>query len=396
MATLFSVERTIAWGFAASLFGMIALALVAYSVSKEEMESANWVASTEEIISTLQEIQRIALDAESTGRAFVISGTPDLIDEYEKLNPLIAGKIAELRELAGNNGEQRQFADKLLEAVNLRFAGLTRVIERRRTEKFQTIVEESARGKGRAQMNIVKAMIGEMVAKEERLLKQQKRMRDKTVRIVWATIVATMALGGSVLTWIFYHTIMAVRQRKQAEERANHLAHHDALSGLPNRRMLEDRLLQAMAAATRHGHLLGILYLDLDGFKKINDTLGHDIGDELLKEVARRLQATLREEDTAARFGGDEFVVALMHLKKRADAEAAARKLVDALAIPYLLSGYEVSVTTSVGISVFPETGKTKDELLKHADAALYEAKRAGKNRYYFFPGKADITVKVA
>ncbi|MDB5811525.1 MAG: hypothetical protein JWN94_3647 [Betaproteobacteria bacterium] len=395
MAAFSSVERTIGWGFMASLFGMLALALVAYSVSKEEIESADWVASTEEIIGTLEEIQRAALDTESTARAYLISGDPELLNEYANLKPLISERIAEFRKLTGDNLTQQQRADDLLAAVHLRFVSMTRLMERRRVEGFNSVAGEAGIGKGREQMNAIKADIREMVAEQERILKLRKKTRDKSVHVVWATIAVMVVLGASMLTWIFYQTLVAVRQRQHAEERANHLAHHDALTGLPNRRLLQDRLAQAMTAATRHGHLLAIMYLDLDGFKTINDSLGHDIGDELLKEVAQRLLSTLRQEDTAVRLGGDEFVVGLMRLNQPADAEAAARKLIDALGKPYHLAGHDVVVTTSIGISVFPGNVKTSDELLKHADAALYKAKTAGKNRYCFSADKADVAEAV-
>jgi diguanylate cyclase (GGDEF)-like protein len=396
MAVFGSVEKSIAGGFCLSLFGLIAMALVAYSVSKEEIESADWVEHTQEVIGTLQEIQRYALDAESTGRGFIVSGAAGMVDEYKKLIPRISEKIAAFRELTRDNLKQQQNADDLLALVRLRFASLTNLMELRNSRSLDSIAAEAALGKGRGQMKAIKVEIGEMIDEENRLLKERKMSRDKSVHIVWATIVVMVMMGGAILAWVFNRTFVSVRLRRAAEDRANHLAHHDALTGLPNRRMLQDRLAQALSVANRYGHMLAIMFLDLDGFKKINDSFGHDAGDELLKEVAQRLTASLRNEDTAVRIGGDEFVIGLMRLNTRADAAAVAVKLVAELAKPYQIGGHALTVTTSVGISVFPGDAKTSDELLKHADDALYKAKQGGKNRYRFFADEAAAAMEVA
>ncbi|MDE2093838.1 MAG: GGDEF domain-containing protein, partial [Burkholderiales bacterium] len=160
------------------------------------------------------------------------------------------------------------------------------------------------------------------------------------------------------------------------------LALHDVLTGLPNRRLLMDRLSLAIAHARRNDGTMAMMFLDLDGFKQINDTLGHDAGDALLKAVATRLVAAVRQEDTVARLGGDEFVIALWELN-HADAVAAlVSKVVQAVSQPYGLQGRSVNVTASVGVSTYPTHGRDVDTLMKSADQALYEAKRSGKNGY--------------
>ena len=377
-----SVEKTIGWGYVFSLFGILALALVAYSVSKEEIESADWVTHTEEVIASLEGIQRYALDAESTGRGFLISGDLGLFEKYSMLLPVIDAKIGAFRTLTIDNLNQQQYADLLLAKAHLKFSDLTKLIHLRRDGGLEAIRKESSLERGRAEMDAIKSTIGKMIGEENRLLAQRKNARDKSIHLVWGTIAIMVLSGGCVLTWIFRQTLIAVRLRREAEDHANHLAHHDGLTGLPNRRMLQDRLAQALAAADRHGHKLAVLFLDLDGFKKINDNFGHDIGDELLKDVARRLTATLRKEDTAVRLGGDEFVVGLMYLTQSTDAESAAKKIIETLGQTYHVNGHDLTVTTSVGISIFPDNGSSGEELLKQADTALFKAKTGGKNRY--------------
>ena len=160
------------------------------------------------------------------------------------------------------------------------------------------------------------------------------------------------------------------------------LALNDPLTGLANRRLLDDRMSMALVHARRNKSAMAVVYLDLDGFKQINDTLGHGAGDVLLKMVAGRLVATVREEDTVARLGGDEFIIALWHVSGSDYAATVALKVIEAVSQPYGIEGHTVSITTSAGVGIYPVHGEDADTLMKSADLALYEAKRAGKNAY--------------
>ncbi len=171
-----------------------------------------------------------------------------------------------------------------------------------------------------------------------------------------------------------------ITEHKKAEERIQRVAHHDSLTGLPNRLLFNDRLHQAISLAKRDSRRFALLYLDLDDFKRVNDTLGHIIGDELLKGVAERLQRQVRESDTVARIGGDEFTVILADLPRREDAETVAAKIIAALAVPFELGSAKqrVKIGSSVGIAVYPADGRDADALVKSADAAMYSAKQVG------------------
>jgi len=160
------------------------------------------------------------------------------------------------------------------------------------------------------------------------------------------------------------------------------LALNDPLTGLANRRLLADRMSMALVHARRNKSAMAVVYLDLDGFKQINDLLGHGVGDVLLKMVAGRLMATVREEDTVARLGGDEFIIALWHISGPDYAATVALKVIEAVSQPYGIEGHTVSITTSAGVGIYPVHGEDADTLMKNADLALYEAKRAGKNAY--------------
>jgi two-component system, cell cycle response regulator len=169
--------------------------------------------------------------------------------------------------------------------------------------------------------------------------------------------------------------------RGYAKELAS-MALQDPLTGLANRRLLPERVWMAIAHARRNRSHMAVLYLDLDGFKEVNDTLGHAAGDQLLKMVAERLVGAVREEDTVARIGGDEFMIALWQVADVSDAATVASKLIDLVAEPYEIDGHTVTVTTSAGASIYPTHGQDVDALMKSADIALYKAKQAGKNQY--------------
>ena len=160
------------------------------------------------------------------------------------------------------------------------------------------------------------------------------------------------------------------------------LALKDPLTGLANRRLLAERMSMALDHARRNQSSMAVVYLDLDGFKQVNNTLGHGAGDDLLKMVAARLLTTIREEDTVARLGGDEFILGLWHLSGAGDAATVAAKVIEVLSQPYDIEGQTVRITASAGIGIYPLHGEDADTLLKSADVALYESKRAGKNAY--------------
>ncbi|TSA17050.1 MAG: EAL domain-containing protein [Betaproteobacteria bacterium] len=179
--------------------------------------------------------------------------------------------------------------------------------------------------------------------------------------------------------------------RSQAEERVHHLAHYDELTGLPNRSMFNQRLSHALAQARRSDNALAVLFIDLDRFKNINDTLGHEAGDAVLKEVALRLQSCLREVDTVGRLGGDEFVVLIEGLPEPLQVAAVAQKILAAVVKSIIIGAQEFNITTSIGISNYPDDSNDMQGLLKNADIAMYRAKAQGKNNYQFYSAQMNV-----
>ena len=176
-----------------------------------------------------------------------------------------------------------------------------------------------------------------------------------------------------------------ISQQKRDAERIRFLAYYDALTGLPNRTLLADRAAKAIAVAQRNGARVAVLFMDLDGFKHVNDSLGHLLGDALLQLVGQRLGQQTRRADTLSRFGGDEFVLLLTESEGPESIAAAARRCLDALSTPFELDGHDIDITTSIGISVFPDDGQTLEALVKNADTAMYQAKESGRNQFRFF-----------
>jgi diguanylate cyclase (GGDEF)-like protein/PAS domain S-box-containing protein len=172
---------------------------------------------------------------------------------------------------------------------------------------------------------------------------------------------------------------------KAKEAKILHLANHDALTGLPNRNLLQDRIEQAILHGQRHGSHVAVLFIDLDNFKTINDSLGHDVGDMLLQTVSRRISDCVREKDTVARQGGDEFIVVITELHDPQDAGVVCTNILNALSIPYNIGNRELHSNASIGIAVFPEDGRDVDALLKHSDVAMYHAKSTGRNNFQFY-----------
>ncbi len=251
---------------------------------------------------------------------------------------------------------------------------------------------------GRHDANFYKAMWDTLLADGYWEGEIWNRRRNGEIYPVWLTITAVFNEAGQLTHYV--STFSDITARKAAEEEIKHLAFYDALTHLPNRRLLLDRLRHGIAAAERSGHHGALLFIDLDDFKTLNDTLGHHTGDQLLQQVAKRLSDSVRGDDTVARLGGDEFVVMLENLGEHAEdaatqAETVGEKILHALNRPYRLGAREHHNTPSIGITLFHGGDNAIDELLKRADLAMYQAKAAGRNTLRFFDPDIQAAVEM-
>lgn len=238
-------------------------------------------------------------------------------------------------------------------------------------DRFFATMRESVLGKGRWQ--------GETWG----------RRKNGDVFPQWLALSAVRDTEGRISH--FFSIAADITERKQAEEQIYHLAYFDALTGLPNRGLLLKLIEQSLAEAHRHKNPCALLFIDIDRFKKVNDSLGHAIADELLRQIAARLREALRSEDVVARIGGDEFIVALFDITRRDHAGLVANKLLDALYKPFNLQGNEVLVSASIGVAVFPEDGKDAETMLRNADVAMFKAKQGGGNDFLYYASEMNM-----
>jgi diguanylate cyclase (GGDEF)-like protein/PAS domain S-box-containing protein len=209
------------------------------------------------------------------------------------------------------------------------------------------------------------------------------RRKDGTLYLEWLTISAVRDENGICTHYV--GVFRDITTAKESEQKLDHLAHHDSLTGLPNRMLFNDRLAHAMQRCAREHQQLALLFIDLDRFKNVNDTLGHHVGDELLKQVSHALTANMREGDTLARLGGDEFILLLENIEGQYGTTVVAEKLMSVFEHPFLIADHELFVTCSVGISLFPSDGDDLNMLIRNADVAMYQSKAHGRNLYRFY-----------
>jgi diguanylate cyclase (GGDEF)-like protein/PAS domain S-box-containing protein len=210
-------------------------------------------------------------------------------------------------------------------------------------------------------------------------------LKRKDGSLVWVLESEDLIEGPDGRMSVIEGTTIDITERKRAEEQVKHLAFHDPLTNLPNRLLFSDRLTLAVAQAHRHNQRLAVLFLDLDRFKVINDSLGHSVGDELLRQVAERIQEYVREGDTVARLGGDEFTLLVPGITAEEDAAKIAKKICDAIHDPFWIDGRELFVTTSMGVAVYPSDGHDAETLVRNADSAMYRAKEQGRDNYQLY-----------
>ena len=280
-------------------------------------------------------------------------------------------------------------AESRLQVVNARFCEIFRLPpgQVRPGLHLRDVLSMSVEAGNHVDRNVAELLEAEGAASRP-LPRDRAELMELSSGQVIAISRQTLADGGWVATY------EDVTERRLAEAKIVYMARHDALTSLPNRDLLVERVEQAISQAARDGHYCSVLFIDLDRFKAINDTLGHPVGDELLRAVAERLQACVREVDTVARLGGDEFAVVQAGLERPEDAAVLARRIVETLGMPYDIDEHRVNVSTSIGISVAPIDGAYCGKLLKNADMALYKAKADGRATWRFFEPEMDASLQ--
>lgn len=322
-------------------------------------------------------------DAETGQRGYLLTGDNEYLKPYYTA---ISATETALHRFHESFGNQRQGVHaRLAELKEKMFAELDLTIQLRQTKGLEPALEVVASDKGRDYMVEVRELVQTMKDVEKTTLSMLSDGAAQNVTYYQYSVgLFVLFLMMAVMSLYSFMQSDATQKRK-ALERLTHDATHDGLTDLANRNLFFSVLNYSIAAAQRGKGTLGVLFIDLDGFKAVNDTHGHDIGDEVLQKVAMRLTRECRESDVVARVGGDEFLVLLPSISKQEHFAKFAQHLVEALSMPLYVGHLEMHIGASVGIAVYPQHGQSAAGLVKAADAAMYKAKKAGKGQYRFF-----------
>ena len=377
---------------AALVFAVVAISAVSAValISAESLITTNEKAlRMQRTVSSLEAIRFHSFAIDSSEQNYVITG------KESDLTPYRAGIVeieAEVAYLAGRRSEHPELARRFIELHEVArkyVADERRIVDARRIAGepvAREMVKKQFDDASHDQLlQITHQLLVSARKQMEALEAEQIAYGDKVRRLILALI------SSAAFILIFLYGLLQRLSNAQriAQAQFAHQAMHDSLTGLRNRPAVMEHIDKKLAdgdEASLGG--LALLLLDLDGFKAVNDNLGHDAGDALLKQAANRIEAALRDSDYVARLGGDEFLIVVPQVSDQETAERVGKKLVDAVGVPYMLTGNEVRVTASIGISLFPQDARDREALMKCADLALYEAKRAGRNRSCFYaPG---------
>lgn len=321
-------------------------------------------------------------DAETGQRGFLLTGDTDYLSPYYSATNATETALLRLHEAFASNPAVHQ---RLAELKAKKFSELERTIRLRQDEGLSKALEIVRSNEGRVYMEEVRNLVEDLKGAEKNALSVLATNTTGNVTIYQYSVgLFIIFLMLAVISLYSFMQIDATQKRK-ALERLTHEATHDGMTDLANRNLFTSILSYSIPTAQRYGRLLGILFIDLDGFKAVNDTHGHDIGDEVLKAVALRLKRVCRESDVVARIGGDEFLILLPNTTKQGELATVATHLIEALCEPIFVDHLELHIGASIGVAIYPKHGQSAASLIKAADAAMYRAKQAGRGQYRFF-----------
>jgi diguanylate cyclase (GGDEF)-like protein len=379
-------RRVIVW-FGLGCAVLAANAAIAYHTIVSLREASRSVAEGLQVAELLRSVSSAVEDSEAGQRSYIISEKQEYLEKSSEALRVADRRLKDIRALVGHD------------AVDLHKIGLLQSSIAARTAEFEQTLALLTNGDRPAALKAISTegsrrnledsyeLFRQLSAKQGELFMQRTQQVQANSRSSLATQTVATFLGLFFLGLIYYLVYREGMVRRQTEEQLRIVATHDPLTALPNRTLLHERLSHALAKAQRHGRRLAVLLVDLDRFKQINDTLGHEAGDALLQIVARRLYDCLRDTDTMARQGGDEFVVLMDELTDREPIINVTRRVLEAMAAPFAIEGQEIHINASIGISVYPDDGRT---VLRNAEIALYRAKEKGGNCSQFYSAQID------
>ncbi|GBG15394.1 uncharacterized protein NMK_3001 [Novimethylophilus kurashikiensis] len=377
-------ERLMVLGVGIFLIALAAESALLFRFVGNTTNTRNWVSHTHQVLAQLETLLVDVVDIETGTRGYLIVGRPEYLDPYNRSLQKLDLDVRTLMNLTADNPRQVENIRALLPHIAQKINKSQYLINMRQDQGFNEAQAMMTQMQG-VEMLEIRRRIGDLMAEEQRLLGERETLDRNAAQHLKELVTALGILTAIILLGISGAVFYGLRLKGEMMRKLDTIAHTDALTGLFNRRHLMIQATALLALSARRNSCAAVLFLDLDGFKAVNDTYGHDVGDELLRIVAQRLKSSIRNSDLLARLGGDEFVVFLPEVESVTAAELVATKIVAALAEPYPIDDIEAHVTTSIGIALSPADGTDVESLLQHADLALYEAKNAGKNNYVLY-----------
>jgi diguanylate cyclase (GGDEF)-like protein len=382
-----AIPRKVIIGFSLGFAILAVNALLAYQTIVSLREAARSVEDGLQVADLLRSVNSAVVDSEAGQRGYIISQKKEYLEDSREVLRAAHRRLNDIRALIGSDAGALEKIDSLQASIAARTVEFEHTLERLTNGDRQSALEAISTEGSRRNLEDIYELFRQLRAKQGALFMERTRQVQEDSRFSLATQYIATFLGLALLGLIYYLVYREITVRRQTEEKLRIVATHDPLTALPNRTLLHERLSHALAKAQRHGRALAVLLVDLDRFKHVNDTLGHEAGDTLLQVAARRFYDCLRETDTMARQGGDEFVVLMDELLDREPITHVAQRIMDAMVQPFVIEGQEVHLTASIGISVYPDDGRT---LLRNADIALYRAKEKGRNSCQFYSAQID------
>ncbi len=376
---------------------LIAIALllsvaVLVAVSFQQMNrQKDWVAHTYEVINLLQGVLSGMKDIQSAQRGYLITGVESYLDPYKEALPQVSRDMGTLRELIGDSRQQSDRLTELGDHVRQRMEIARQLITTYQAHGQAAAFSAVAGGKGKRQMDYIRDISAAMIAEEQRLLAERRNAMDGYTRGTITAGVTGLAICFAVLVSAFYQINREALRNKELQQALREQSIRDPLTNLFNRRYMEETIAREIARAKRMQTSLVVMVADIDHFKKVNDTYGHEGGDAVLTAFADLVHTKVRQEDIACRMGGEEFVIILPGITQ-AQAEERANDICRSLrALPVDFDGKTIMVTTSVGVSFYPDHATEGQKLVALADAALYQAKHGGRDRVkVYIPSKQE------
>lgn len=382
-----AIPRRVIVGFSLGFAILAVNALIAYQTIISLKEATRSVEDGLQVVELLRSVSAAVADSEAGQRSYIISERKEYLEDSGELLRAADRRLNDIRPLIGDDAAELERIGLLQSSIAARSAEFEHALELLKDGDRRAALRAISTEESRRNLDDTYELFRQFRAKQGERFIQRTRQLQEHSRFSLATQSIATFFGLVFLGLIYYLVYREITVRRQTEEKLKIVATHDPLTALPNRTLLHERLSQVLARAQREGRPLAVLLVDLDRFKHVNDTLGHEAGDTLLQVAARRFYNCLRETDTMARQGGDEFVVLMDELPDRQPITRVSQRILDAMVEPFVIEGQEIHLTASIGISVYPDDGRT---VLRNADMALYRAKGKGGNNYQFYSAQID------